>query len=327
VVYDLYRHTATNACASGTAVVTNLGGTGYVDTVPANNTDYYYCVRTKDSAQTPNTADSGTSTAAQAIDDTGGGGGATCDTCHGGWPQTSGAHAAHGATTDPQVSATECNPCHGDVSGYTTTHTNGTLDLPFPGDTTGGDASYSDGGTPGVLTDDNCSNVSCHYDNTTPMWEGGTASCTTCHNDGSVSVPGAVNEAWPGAVAATGKHDIHVNNASYVQLAGPLYCENCHGAGADTGTHTGHANGSLNVGGALGAYNSAGPDYTCTISCHNVDVARDWRDGATLVCLDCHDSSANYIGDNGGAYLPASGLHAVAPTVTGEQHYDGFGPG
>lgn len=140
-----------------------------------------------------------------------------------------------------------------------------------------------------------CSNVSCHSkvqadgggaltgaagEYSTPRW-GGSVVCGDCH-----AVP-----------PATGKHTVHLNGGGAV-------CGDCHeGAGnGATAPASGHANGTVNVGGGttkIGSYSltGIGDGYgTCAnISCHGGNSAAWVASGqaTTVNCIDCHGSTSD----------------------------------
>ena len=119
------------------------------------------------------------------------------------------------------------------------------------------------------------------------------------------------------------RHDAHMGKTAYVTA-----CNECHGHDGSLAA-AGHVDG-----GAITVSGSKILGYTgpgCVNSCHEVNVATsgDWTDGNDLACLECHSST--YIGGDNAAKsfnaTPASGLHAVPPSVTGVQHDDSFGTG
>jgi predicted CxxxxCH...CXXCH cytochrome family protein len=198
-----------------------------------------------------------------------------------------------------------CSVCHGDISGYNTVdHIDGTKYL------NSGQIGFSGTGS-GTWNGTTCSNVNCHYGSDTPTWGSETTSCTSCHNNGST---GGLDNSAP----ATGKHAKHIAAAgAYVDK-----CASCHGTNANTGGHTGHTNGSTNFVGTL-SYDDG--NKTCTNSCH-LAGNNAWDAAGTLTCTDCHQDHAteDYLGDNGGANLPVSGLHDTVPVVSGVQHDNNF---
>jgi predicted CxxxxCH...CXXCH cytochrome family protein len=129
----------------------------------------------------------------------------------------------HQATTDPEVDATPCLKCHGDVSGYLTGHQNGSVNFSFyhlNGTTPDGGAvgAYSAAATPGVVTG-TCSNVDCHYETVTQAWDNTTdQGCTSCHG---ATLPNA-HTAHTGsrALPQTGQNDCYACHDQTVSAAG-----------------------------------------------------------------------------------------------------------
>jgi predicted CxxxxCH...CXXCH cytochrome family protein len=210
-----------------------------------------------------------------------GGGGIACTDCHGSWPQTSGAHGTHNADTDPEVNDTPCEPCHGDLAGYTSSHGNGELDFTFTGDV-GSTASYSST-APGVV-DGTCSGVDCHYENITPAWNtSGLLTCNSCHD----------NSALPD------KHTVHLNSSSLPDSTNENECYVCHNTSADnTGsTLANHGNKVKNVdfnsgyqyeGGTPSRANTGAATTCSAILCHNGAGTPAWN--GTVTCGSCHGS-------------------------------------
>jgi len=212
----------------------------------------------------------------------GDGGGIACSDCHGSWPQTSGAHGTHNATTDPEVNDTPCEPCHGDLSGYTTSHGNGAIDFTFTGDG-GAAADYSAKATPGDVTG-TCSGVDCHYENITPAWNtSGQLTCNSCHN----------NSALPD------KHTVHLDSSSLPNSTNENECYVCHNTSADSSgaTLANHGNKVNNVdfnssyayeNGTPGTTNSGSATTCSAIICHNGAGTPAWS--STVTCGSCHGS-------------------------------------
>ncbi len=139
-----------------------------------------------------------------------------------------------------------------------------------------------------------CSNIACHFNNDA-QW-GDTLTCTSCHNNGTDD--GSLSNAVP--IGTKGIHAAHINSATvYVDD-----CAACHGSGANTGGHTGHADLSTTLIAEL-TYNSV--DKNCTNSCHTADTENLWADGSTLTCAKCHGSTKSL---DYGANPPATGSHA-----------------
>jgi len=172
-----------------------------------------------------------------------------------------------------------------------------------------------------------CSNVYCHGAtlsggaNTTPTW-GGAAPCGSCH-------------AATNLTQTSGSHATHL-----VALKGPngvvnttVICDTCHGAGAVSGAHAGHVNGSVSF--ADGKTLSA--TAVCN-TCHSLgglydgvnDLAigakANWSQGVYGAaglkagkerwCSGCHDEAPSN--------SKADGTGVNAKTVTGDNSTNGF---
>jgi predicted CxxxxCH...CXXCH cytochrome family protein len=203
-------------------------------------------------------------------------------------------HATHGLdhTTDMNEGEPKCEVCHGNNggSGFSSTpsgtHNDGNAVIQllpaysYSGTVVAWDAGY---GT--------CSNVQCHFSTTTPTWMSGTTDCTSCHNDGSVAVPGAVDEAWPATnqdgTAKNGSeaHGAHVGHTGFVTGAN---CTDCH-ANNNDGTHDAIdgdgtvVEADVTAGAKVSVYTPAAG--TCTNSCHDGATA-DFTDAAPGVACD-----------------------------------------
>jgi predicted CxxxxCH...CXXCH cytochrome family protein len=301
----------------------------------------------------------------------------TCDAvyCHGGTingtsPAWNGAaacgscHAAVAGTVSALPSGTShnthantlglsCSACHGtngagpsghldgDVSWDVTALPNTGATVTYNGSTTGTSGSLA----PSTGSYGTCSNVSCHFGNVTPAWDNGPLQCNDCHNNGSPDDTNVTTQLLT-AAPPSGQHDLHVNASdTYIKS----YCVSCHGAGSDTASHTGHADGSPTFPATGTAsdpmqesdYSDAGTpgnavanDDTCATACH---LAANWGTGGSLgtgsgiswtvetsncdgvaagapvvnYCLDCHDGA---YGDLAGPAV-AFGNHTNAKTA------------
>jgi predicted CxxxxCH...CXXCH cytochrome family protein len=221
-----------------------------------------------------------------------------CDMCHVDI-DTENTHQDHlNASGTFGINSISCVTCHGSGTTATTPPDNNHINGSFTVDggtvmdgTTNQYVNFTYPGTKGT-----CGTNDCHQDGkgATPNidiynWDTtGLADCTLCHLD---SPP-------------TGAHAKHLANTALVS------CTDCHDDVADNATHID----------GLRSYNSlvisAAPgDGSCTNSCHLADVTGDWSGGPSrMACTDCHASGSGYVGDNGGAYLYTSGLHAVSAT-------------
>ena len=258
-----------------------------------------------------------------------------CDECHlsTGFPNQTGIARGH---TDANESLTfhtlhansplvaGCADCHvhngKTVSPNSGTHADGTVNFGGPRLTTA--LNYSATGYATV----NCTAANGCHDADNNEWRLGldgtvADSCADCHDAGTTNVVDAGKTLdqggfpVPGRSSAT-KHTRHLANSAYV----PGGCNDCHGANATAGGHAGHVNATAETAATakLTAYTRA--TFTCVTSCHLANTAGDWTNPASLVCTDCH--AGTFIG--GGANLPATGLHAGVPTVTGVAHDDSF---
>jgi hypothetical protein len=210
-----------------------------------------------------------------------------------------GDHIAHGAGdpqdwtgSDPDEGNDEllsnlpvrgrCSNCHGAISGYLNTHSDGTK---FVND---GFIGLAGNGSFDEVTTRTCTLVDCHGGIETEAWGSGGTTCTTCHTD-QQSVTHLAHTDSPTAYVPDDE------------------CDNCHPAGATTASHDSHSDGTPDILGGLG-YNSG--DGTCSSAgCHGNTAGADFRDSSPKpACLDCHDTG--FIADGAGA-LPTSGLHAT----------------
>jgi predicted CXXCH cytochrome family protein len=202
VLYTLYRSTSLGTLWSS-VYKTNLAITSFLDTGLANGTPYYYGVRAKDSAATPNNTTNIDNATATPTAGGGGGGALACDSCHGMPPSTDprdkGSHLAHAPDGSD---ATVCNACHPGASSYTNSHQDGKGQLGFAGiaydNINAGNVRrynngtvdiYNDADGFGILTglagdntaDGTCSTTGCHGASS-PVWGSvGTVTCYTCH--------------------------------------------------------------------------------------------------------------------------------------------------
>lgn len=258
-------------------------------------------------------------------------GSGACDTCHATNGVTHGnasenltVHTAHNAnvlidTNTNFDSATistwdNCDTCHPHSGAFDAgnKHNDGTVN--FANMITATTYDYAKGASFGG----SCGATNGCHDSDSGEWQsgdlssGGDNGCADCH----ASAAGFFTEpnGWP---QVQGMHDSHVGNTAYVADN----CVDCHND--NTTTHSTINNVVTAVGGAKLATFTA---PNCANDCHNVDASGDgWLAGA-LECVDCHvnDASKDFIGDNSGANLPASGLHAAATALA---HDDSFGTG
>lgn len=207
-----------------------------------------------------------------------------------------GDHQAHSAYT--------CNYCHQvppDESSANFAHRNRMIDTKSGNI---GRADLSDDGlySRGVSfaqskapTTGTCTLVDCHNNAVTPQWGVGTTSCSTCHT------------ALP---PTSGAHAAHYTAKGWP--ADTSNCSVCHPNNALG--HSNVADSSVEVNLSLGY---AGAGGSCStpggLGCHNDYATPAWSDG-TVDCTSCHTAGGGHTAD------PASGLHAVTPSVSGKRH-------
>ncbi|RME38162.1 MAG: CxxxxCH/CxxCH domain-containing protein, partial [Deltaproteobacteria bacterium] len=205
-----------------------------------------------------------------------------CQQCHGNDVTTMGAKGNSATHTKHLNKGFSCNVCHKDTAASATalaagatngTHVNGAKDVAF-------DDTYSLGfaalGTGTYTSAAGTCAVYCHSNgkgtNATPDWDVATSgACGTCHQ---------VNATGDTGAALTGAHAKHLFDANGPQLN----CSDCHGAGADTGSHTGHVNGAIDA-----------PSQATCDACHGAtsggtgyDAEPVWTDPASVSCETCH---------------------------------------
>jgi predicted CxxxxCH...CXXCH cytochrome family protein len=247
--------------------------------------------------------------------------GIACNTCHQFGPDDAtagykddnqyyydrpGSHAAHGvsviAGNNPTAdnALNTCTICHPAASNtYDSDHMDGAVDIRSGsiGTTTSspGYGTYD----PGTRV---CSNVACHFQ-PTPPW-GSSASCTSCHNNGTND--GNINNAWPN----TGAHAPH---AAQSPTGNGYACTRCHPD--NTGGHS-PIDGSTQVTFAGnfvpgGTYDTG--NKTCSGTyCHGTpSTLPKWDNAATVQgCGVCH--SENYSDPmGGGSYTSLHHPHAT----------------
>ncbi|WP_305042336.1 CxxxxCH/CxxCH domain c-type cytochrome [Geoalkalibacter sp.] len=275
----------------------------------------------------------------------------SCDSCHG----TSATNTPPGYSHSTHVGkmGIACTVCHGMGVGNTTQDNPGLVG--FDGDTVRGHVNGSvhidlslltqapynnsnptyrgqtvwDSGTLAPsATYGTCSNIACHYNTETPVWNNGPATCVTCHNNtgdnGDTAQAGwqagtlGINNAAPN----TGNHDEHCDPADGIATAmiGAFVnkCESCHGAGANTGDHDGHIDFTTDFAGGF-VYNSV--DGSCANTCHKTDATYNWGSSAMLPCHYCHMPRED---GSGGGYI---GPTVVNPAGGGFDGRDGDGNG
>jgi predicted CxxxxCH...CXXCH cytochrome family protein len=221
----------------------------------------------------------------------------SCDGCHGDGSGKSYPAYANGGVAQINSNSHEahagnagftCAECHsatatgsGLKTGGTLTHLDATIDVSGP-QFTWDSATRT------------CSNIACHFNNGA-QW-GDTLTCTSCHNNGTDD--GQLTNAVPAGSSA-----IHVThyNAAGTYVGG---CAGCHGSGATTASHAGHADLST----TLVNLTYSAVNKNCTNSCHLANSANLWSAGQSLACSDCHGSGKSLdSGDN----PPVSGSHAA----------------
>ncbi len=245
----------------------------------------------------------------------------TCNSCHG--TSASNTPPGYSHTTHVGQMGQACTICHGSTpTPGSNGHVNGSVkwdltDAPntgslatYNGSTTGESGTLAPSAVYGT-----CSNVSCHYGRTTPVWNSGPATCTICHYNGTDD--GALVNSAPN----TGSHSNHMDPSSAMVNGFINKCESCHGAGSNTSEHGGHVNFVTDF--AVGfTYNDA-PVSNCTNNCHEGDYVNDlWGSADPLNCDACHKSP--YLGPtvvdplNAGAGMAASGYGSHLKETKGE---------
>lgn len=252
-----------------------------------------------------------------------------CNSCHGTSPTNTPPGYSH--TTHVGKLGQACSYCHGtDPVPGSNGHVNGKVHVdlsglaatafPSPNARYRGEASWNSTTLAPSPSYGSCTNVACHLNTPTPVWNSGPATCTTCHNNGTTD--GVLEHAAP----LTGNHDEHVHptTPAGIKMIGAFVnqCESCHGGGANTGHHSGHLNGKVEVGGGM-SYNSG--NGTCTSLCHSLKGALgnvSWGSTDQLSCQACH--VAPYIGptvldpDNEGTGMNAAGFGSHLGTAKNE---------
>ena len=269
-------------------------------------------------------------------------GGNFCNDCHGNPPTLAddrpagkaGVHAAHVkvASHDASEDKFDCDICHPGAGSFTLSHTDGSVSLAvgITNGTCSAACHYSGNDGVGPLVDDgywtdttglNCD--SCHYWSATPTSGGNVASgnreavsashnkhfdkgkvCVNCHtNNATDTVAPRIHitdhEAW--TLNATNDGTILTDRGNAIQdeatvdftLATTKYA-----SWNDTSNSCGVA--TANSG--LGCHASGAPTWG----------------GSALGCIACHTDKST------SAVNPTSGLHSVAPLVSGVQHDESF---
>ncbi len=237
-------------------------------------------------------------------------GGATseCIMCHtditdGGTPSTTGfTHVAHKNSATLYGRGAVCADCHDSATDWA-------LNNPP------NDGNHLSGGLIEVVS-------GTVIDGSTAIYNPATGcGANACHNDGTGAVPVDNTYQWTDSLSncnfchldppATGAHTEHMGSTTYVD------CIDCHTPGDDV---TNHIRGSVTYNTTtITEYPTASGAGSCTNSCHIAGDAGDWTGGFTgLACADCHNTSA-FLND-GGPYLPTSGLHVTYNIVTSPTH-------
>jgi predicted CxxxxCH...CXXCH cytochrome family protein len=212
-----------------------------------------------------------------------------CNVCHdvqlGGSKNHSPSHNIH------LTKGYTCGTCHNDTSvdgsslvaaAIGCIHVDGTVDVTFSG--------TADLGVGGVYDDTQGTCVTyCHSDGDgtnaeTPDWDdANTGNCGDCHGGPS----GA------DSVIVSGSHTKHISNG--------FSCVDCHGAGAQTGSHAGHLDGD-----GPATYDVPVDCNICHGATGGVTVGADrepiWGNSTSVDCETCHAGSV--ISDISGAIAP-----------------------
>lgn len=214
-----------------------------------------------------------------------------CQQCHGNTAVTmngknSALHQQHLGTGTMLGKTFDCSVCHSTVAVSNTElqaaaiggdHVNGSKDVSFNGAFSLGVGTLG-GGSYGAAT---CS-VYCHSNGkvggeSAPNWTTpASGQCGTCHQ---------VNATGDTGASLTGAHAKHVFDANGPQLS----CNDCHGAGAASGTHANHINGGIDA-----------PAQAVCNACHGAVASQTagpdrepiWTDATSVDCETCHTGSA-----------------------------------
>jgi predicted CxxxxCH...CXXCH cytochrome family protein len=216
-------------------------------------------------------------------------GSVSCGDCHGddaASASTLPSGTSHNTHANAQGLA--CNECHG-AHALGDGHVDGDVNwsvggLPGSSPTYSGSATGTAGNRAPSGSYGTCSNISCHNNVVTPVWDG-SANCTTCH-------------ATP---PATNAHATHYTAKGW---SGDASCDNCHPD--NTAGHSDVTDSSIEVDAGLG-WNGT----TCSITstgCHNGNTTPGWTTSG-IACIDCHT-----VGGTNSATVanPVSGLHDMS---------------
>ncbi len=274
-----------------------------------------------------------------------------CDSCHG--TSATNTPPGYSHTTHVGKMGIACTVCHGMEVGNTTQdnpglvgheganvkgHVNGSVhidlsllqDPPYNNSnpTYRGQTLWDSGTLAPSAEYGTCSNIACHYNTETPVWNDGPATCVTCHNNTGES-GGPAQTSWRvgtiginNAAPNTGNHDEHCDPAEGIDTAmiGAFVnkCDSCHGAGANSGEHVGHIDFTTDFAGGFTYDDVYG---SCANSCHYTDATYNWGSVGALPCHYCHMPRTD---GSGGAYI---GPTVVNPDGTGFDGRDGDGNG
>ncbi|NVN98487.1 MAG: CxxxxCH/CxxCH domain-containing protein [Geobacteraceae bacterium] len=251
----------------------------------------------------------------------------TCASCHSMPPSDSGVrspstggfqgdHQTHNpATAQPS----DCSKCH-DVTGYTSSHRNGIIQLIPNINASPATGAYNVGGTPVTFKNQtslpilgSCSNVNCHFEKTTPNWGSpylGARSdvvCSTCHD----SVP------------TTNAHSTHT---TYLAANGGVLasatCNSCHVTNYGDASHALQVGRPINVALATGKYSTA-------MKASYLPSQQSGRTAGDCSNLYCHsDGKGNFVKPNWGT--PSTGAcgtcHGNPPSSSGSTEASPFNP-
>jgi hypothetical protein len=316
VSYDLYRADGINgdACAGGTAILTGFGGTSHVDSGLTDGSYYSYCVRMKDSAPTPNTADSSTQTGMPlpvdsmdlvVISDTQ-------------YPAPGYDTPVNGTTVDVSGTHQFYAAAHWTSGTWDDITTAGTWSVTQDQSTGATVVSglYTAGSGSGSSPDTDLVQVTYNAvsdDTDITVDEPGPLPCTTCHNNGA-------GEPWP----AVGAHEEHFTNFGLTGAAAEAACDYCHtGHGAGTASHENGITDDVTIAAVFQDRSGGGLSYTgglngtCgNVSCHGGQTTPAWSaagsidlaaGGATqkAECQKCHAAgNSEYNGYQSGKHDP-----------------------
>lgn len=259
-----------------------------------------------------------------------------CSACHGGDSTNNGiqrqitsiAHRPHVGGYVSSVYNFGCADCHNLTASSNTViadkskHANFVKNVDMSG-TYGG--AYSASGTVAGSATGNCTNVYCHSDGRTgaktyvsQAWNNTALTCTGCH--------GNATTAGTAGTQLSGRHDSHVNNASY--LGSNFGCVDCHASVVSSDTNiidrSKHVNTLVNYSGLRAGRTASCANFYChsngklgtAVNAYATPPA--WTTtAAALSCKSCHGINTGGFTSTAGEPNYASG---AAGSVTANSH-------